>query len=287
MIKPWNYNVLVTGATGFIGRRVVRLLEEAGTGVTVCAASTGHDLCEPGVLDQFRELPITHAINLAGRTFVPESWANPGTFYRCNTLATQQVLDFCREKRARLVHVSAYIYGAPKTLPIPETHPVVPNNPYAHSKWLAEELCRFYADHFGVAVTVLRPFNVFGPGQSEQFLIPTILRQARSGEAITVNDASPRRDYLHVDDFARACLKALDHPAGYALFNVGSGRSVSVAEVLELVKLHAPHHPEWRESGQVRVNEILDTVADISAITAQLDWQPRIGLEDFIASELS
>ena len=279
--------VLVTGATGFIGRRAVALLGAAGVQLHCCSASTGHDLERAGALDPFLGRGITHVIHLGGRTFVPDSWGDPGAFYRTNTLGTQQVLEFCRTTGARLVYVSAYVYGVPQRLPIAESHQVAPNNPYAHSKWLGEELCRFYAGQFGVQVTVLRPFNIFGPGQGADFLIPTILRQARTETLITVKDASPRRDYLHLDDFVTALERALESEAPFSLFNVGSGESVSVGELLDMVVRHSPRPLRWASSGEVRVNEIPDTAADISAIKDALQWSPQLALEDFLRSELT
>ncbi|ACH40717.1 NAD-dependent nucleoside diphosphate-sugar epimerase/dehydratase [Citrifermentans bemidjiense Bem] len=279
--------VLVTGATGFIGRHAVSLLESRGIATHSCARSTGCDLEQNGALAPFQGRGITHVIHLGGRTFVPHSWEDPGAFYRANTLGTQQLLDFCRISGARLVYVSAYVYGVPHTLPIAESHPVAPNTPYNHSKWLAEELCRFYADHFEVPVTVLRPFNIFGPGQGEDFLIPTILKQAKSGGTITVKDAAPRRDYLHVDDLAEALLLALDLEPRFSLFNVGSGRSISVGELLDMAVRYSPRPLCWQATGEIRVNEVPDTVADISAITRALGWLPRRTLEQFLKSELA
>ena len=279
--------VLVTGATGFIGRHTVSLLRGRGIGTHACARSTGCDLEETGALAPFHDRGITHVIHLGGRTFVPHSWEDPGAFYRANTIGTQHVLDFCRASGARLVYVSAYVYGVPRSLPIAESHPVAPNTPYNHSKWLAEELCRFYAAQFEVPVAVLRPFNVFGPGQGDDFLIPTILKQARSCGAITVKDAAPKRDYLHVDDLAEALLLALDLEPRFSLFNVGSGRSVSVGELLDMAVRYSPRPLSWQATGEVRVNEVPDTVADISAINKALDWSPRRTLQEFLRSELA
>jgi len=250
------------------------------------ATSTGQDIRNADSFEPFREKNITHVIHLAGRTFVPDSWITPDQFYEVNTIGTQHVLDFCRYNNARLIYVSAYVYGIPQVLPISEFHHASPNNPYAHSKWLGEELCRFYAQQFGVPITVLRPFNLFGPGQGSQFLIPTIINQARSKTVVTVKDISPKRDYLHIDDFVQSCIKSLQLNSRFSLFNVGSGYSVSVQELLDMVKKHSPHPFEWQSTGESRINEIPDTVADISAIQAALQWHPEKSLESFIRSEL-
>lgn len=287
MTESLTTTLLVTGANGFIGKRLVPALEQGGMTVYSCSASSGQDICNPAALSAFKDKGISQVIHLAGKTFVPDSWVTPDRFYEVNTLGTQHVLDFCRATGARLVYVSAYVYGIPQYLPISELHRVAPNNPYAHSKWLAEELCRFYAQHLGVAVTVLRPFNLFGPGQSGQFLIPTILKQAGTEAVIMVKDATPKRDYLHIDDFVRACIKSLRVTSRFSLFNVGSGHSVSVAELLDMVTRHASRPLTWQSTEQQRVNEIPDTIADISAIQAALQWRPEISLEDYVKAELA
>ena len=247
-------NILVTGATGFIGKCLVSNLERAGMTVYPFAMSMGQDVRDVDAFEPLKTKNISHVFHLAGRTFVPDSWEEPGQFYQVNTLGTQHVLDFCRAVHARLIYVSAYVYGIPKFLPISESHPVCPNNPYAHSKWLGEELCRFYSQHYGVHVTVLRPFNLYGPGQGKQFLIPTILQQARSKAVITVKDVTPKRDYLHIKDFVQSCIKSLQSNSQFSIFNVGSGCSVSVKELLDMVIKYAPHTLEWESTGEIRIN---------------------------------
>lgn len=286
MIDNLPANVLVTGATGFIGKHIVPCLEQAGVTVHPFASSTGQDIRNADAFDAYKDRRITNVIHLAGRTFVPDSWVTPGEFYEVNTQGTQHILDFCKKSGARLVYISAYVYGIPQVLPISEFHHASPNNPYAHSKWLGEELCRFYAQQFGVPVTILRPFNLFGPGQATQFLIPTILQQARSETVITIKDASPRRDYLHIDDFVRACIGALSLDSRFSLFNVGSGSSVSVGEVLDMVVQYSPRPLVWESTDEHRINEIPDTVADIGAIRAALHWKPEITLAEFIREQL-
>ena len=276
-------NILVTGATGFIGRRLVHRLEQSGNRVHRFARSLGNDILETGAFNPFLDKGVDIVFHLAGRIFVPDSWKNPAEFYAVNTLGTQHVLDFCSTTKARHIFVSAYIYGIPQYLPIDELHPVSPNTPYNHSKWLAEELCRFYAKEMGVRTVVLRPFNLYGPGQSDHFLIPTIVRQARRGDEIIVKDDAPRRDYLHVDDFVDACILSLEYSAlPFWVFNVGSEYSVSVREVIETAIRALGTHVNWRSAGKNRKNEIPDTIADCSAIKRALNWRPRMSFEEGI-----
>ncbi len=268
--------VIVTGARGFAGPHVVRALREAGCQVLERGRGDG-DLAEaPPDWPRAR-----HVVHLAGRTFVPDAWSDPAPFHRDNVVATSHVLDYCRASGASLVHVSSYVYGAPRHLPIGESHPVQPFNPYAESKIAAERAVEDYRARFGVAATVVRPFNLYGPGQNARFLIPTVVRQALDPalDAITVADDRPRRDYLHVRDLAALIVAALRAPMG-GLYNAGSGESHSVRDVAEQVGELTGRHKPLRITGPVRPNEILDVVADISHAAAALGWRPRISFRD-------
>ena len=268
--------VLVTGARGFVGPHVVRALRDAGWEVLERGRADG-DLAEARP-----SWPrARHVVHLAGRTFVPDAWSDPAPFQRDNVLATSHVLEYCRDAGASLVHVSSYVYGVPQRLPIDESHPLQPFNPYAESKIGAERAVEDYQTRFGVGATVVRPFNLYGPGQDARFLIPTIIRQALDPllDAITVADDRPRRDYLHVRDLAALIVAAVRAPMG-GLYNAGSGESHSVRDVAERVGDLTGRRKPLHVSGPVRPNEILDVVADVSRATTSLGWRPRISLTD-------
>lgn len=281
MPKNVSHRVLVTGASGFVGRALASRLEKAGHIVHQFLRSRGCDLLRPESFLPFVDASIDTVIHCAGLTFVPESWRNPAEFYAVNTLGTQHVLDFCRTVHARHIYISAYVYGIPRYLPIDEQHPVSPNNPYAHSKWLAEELSRFYATEMGVGTIIMRPFNLYGPGQNGNFLIPSIVKQACCGGEIVVKDTAPRRDYLHISDFVDACLLALNcRDMPFRIFNVGAGYSLSVLEIVETIARTAGNGIRWHSTGDVRNNEIPDTVADCTMIRNVLGWSPRLSFQD-------
>ena len=278
-------NILVTGSTGFVGTPLVNRLREMENVVYPFDRSLGDDVLNASDFDPFLDKEIDAVLHLAGLTFVPDSWKNPADFYLVNTLGTQHVLDFCKETKAHHIFASAYIYGIPQYLPIDEHHPVAPNNPYAHAKWLAEELCRFYALEMDVKSIVLRPFNLYGPGQPANFLIPMIIGQIQRGEEIVVKDDAPCRDYLHVDDFVNAlihCIKYFDLP--FRIFNVGSGHSLSVKEIVESAIRGSGTETTWRTTGITRKNEIPDTVANCNAIRRALNWHPIVSFDEGIRS---
>jgi nucleoside-diphosphate-sugar epimerase len=272
--------VLVTGATGFIGSMVVRALRAQGREVIALGHADG-DIADADTLARFHDAGIESVVHAAGRTFVPDSWDDPAGFLHTNAIGTARVLDFCRVTGARLTHISAYIYGRPETLPISEHAPIRANNPYAHSKHVAEQICHFHAESYGVPVTIIRPFNIYGPGQPEKFLIPTILSQVQRGGTITLLDLEPRRDYVFLPDVVDAILLAETRaPKGCETFNIGSGYSRSVRELVAEIQAVAGTALEVRDRGERRDNEIFDVVADISAARAFLGWNPRHSLAE-------
>jgi nucleoside-diphosphate-sugar epimerase len=277
--------VIVTGARGFVGSHVVRALRGAGCEVVEHRRADG-DLADGPPAGWPR---ATHVVHLAGRTFVPAAWNDPVPFRRDNVDATTHVLEYCRQVDASMVHVSSYVYGTPQRLPIDERHPLDPFNPYAESKILAERAVQDYQQQFGLRATIVRPFNLYGPGQDVRFLIPTIIRQAldHTCAAITVTDDRPRRDYLHVRDLAALIVTALRAPMG-GIYNAGSGESHSVRDIADRVGDLTGGRKPLQVTGPVRPNEILDVVADVSRAAAALAWRPLIsfadGLQDTIAS---
>lgn len=266
---------LVTGADGFVGRALVAALRGQGRQVVEHTIADG-DLAS--TIPSYDSLK--HVYHLAAKTFVPDSWREPAEFYRVNVQGTVNVLEMCRRQSASVTIVSSYVYGKPQQDPIPETHPLAAFNPYGHSKILAEQAGEYFREAFGLSVSILRPFNLFGPGQASSFLIPSILRQALDpgAQAIAVLDDRPRRDYLYIDDFVSLLLCFADGRSG--TFNAGSGVSHSVREVLEMVnRLLLVPKPIVCEGVQ-RPVEILDMRADISLASRSLGWRPAVSLQE-------
>lgn len=268
---------LITGGTGFLGRHLAAALARAGVEVVCTARSTGHDIMR----DDLPLEGVDHVFHLAAATGVPAAWTDPQATLLVNSHGTVRVLDQCRRVGCPVTFASTYIYGKPDRLPVSEEDPVHPSNPYSLSKLLAEESCRAFAGMYGLQVSVLRVFNIYGPWQDERFLVPLIVRQAMDtvSSEVVVQDLAPRRDYVHVDDVVRAFL-ATTRLSGFALFNVGSGVSHSVAEVIALACAAAGTHKTVRQTGAVRPADVPDTVADIRRIRGALGWSPRIGLAE-------
>jgi len=277
--------ILVTGATGFIGTKVVAALERQGK-VVVGISSRDCDITDiKEVLHLYQKsekkgIRLTHVIHLAGVIAVSRSWDEPEYFFKVNTTGTLNMLELCRQYGMSMTYISAYIYGQPDSLPIREDSQVKPNNPYAQSKYMAEELCRFYSANYKVKTSIIRPFNIYGPGQTTDFVIPLIIHQMKYEEEICVMDLAPKRDYVFVEDLADAIVKAVDKECYGEVINIGSGKSYSVAEVIDILQKLAGDNKRVCSKNQVRKNEMNNVVASIENAKMILDWEPRTSLEE-------
>jgi nucleoside-diphosphate-sugar epimerase len=150
-----------------------------------------------------------------------------------------------------------------------------------HSKILAESVCKFYSDNFDVKVNIIRPFNIYGPGQSDRFLIPEIILQTLSkAEEIKVQDLSPKRDFVYIDDLIDAIILSLNTEGNYNILNIGSGESYSVKEIIDLIQKIANTNKPVISNDNIRKNEIPDVIADISFAKEKLNWNPKFSFED-------
>jgi nucleoside-diphosphate-sugar epimerase len=277
-----NDAVLVTGADGFIGTHLVKALRAVGHIVFTHSTRQG-DIASCNLSFE----SVGHVFHLAARTFVPDSWSASRSFYEVNLLGTVNVLEFCRTCGASLTLMSSYVYGRPARLPISEDEPLQAFNPYSHTKILAEETSRYYQRQFRVPVTIIRPFNIYGPGQDRRFLIPTILAQAINPQAaaIVVVDLRPRRDYIFISDLTDLLISTAFRREG-GTFNAGSGSSRGVDEVIAMVNQLLPVPKAVRSEGRLRPDEVFDVVADISRARHEFAWEPRVTFPDGLRETL-
>lgn len=273
--------ILVTGSSGFIGSALVKQLREKGHEVTEFDVGQG-DITSAHSLLPYTDKGIHHVFHLAGKTFVPESWKNPFGFYQVNVMGTVNSLEFCRKTDIPLTYLSSYLYGEPDYLPIDENHPVKSYNPYSHSKVMADFTCQFYARHYDVPITIFRPFNAYGPGQPNQFLINEIISSVMNPAipVVEVMDLRPKRDYIYIDDLVRALILSMGKPHG--IYNLGSGYSKSVEEIILLVLKYTGICKAYHSKAEMRPNEIFDLFADIRKAGRELEWFPEISFEDGI-----
>ncbi|HJN75703.1 MAG TPA: GDP-mannose 4,6-dehydratase [Myxococcota bacterium] len=283
--------VLVSGGAGFVGAATVRLLLAEGHDVVVLDdLSTGRrDVLREDVVfhhgDVRDQLACRRAVqgcdalvHLAALSAVPESFVEPVRFDSVNDGGTASILDAAWGAGVRRVVLasSAAVYGEGGSRPLREEDPFDPRSPYAASKVGMEALGRVYA-HRGVHVGLLRYFNVFGPGASANSVVPRFVLRARAGLPFEIEgDGEQLRDFIHVEDVARANVLALRRSAGTV--NIGSGRATSIRELADAIGVLFGSPGVRRVGG--REHDLRKSVADVRRARRHLGWSPRIELEE-------
>lgn len=271
--------IVISGSRGFIGTHLVnRLKSSKSFEIVEVDFETGFDLRDWDKMKSVTDFQLF--IHLANKIFVPDSYTDPHNFYQTNFLTTLNALELCRINNAKLIFLSSYVYGNPNTLPIDENHSLQSFNPYSNSKIICEQLCKGYYDDFNVPLVVLRPFNLYGPGQNKNFLVPRIIEQIKSGK-IELDDPRPKRDLLYIDDFIDLFEVIIKQGfEGFEIFNVGSGSSLSVEEVVNTILNLTKINAQVNFKNIYRQNEVLDTIANIDKINKYFNWLPGKSFKD-------
>ena len=230
--------------------------------------------------------------HLAGQPHVPQSWADPAGTFHDNTAMTINLLESVRAVApgARVVLVaSGEMYGPPERLPVDESAPLRPQNPYAVSKVATETIGQFYADAHGLHVVRARAFNHAGPGQPPIYAISSFARQVATGlladdDPVRVVTGNPdaRKDYTDVRDVVEAYRLLADAPPD--AYNVCSGRSIGIAEIVQrLGSVAGVAVDHVVDDALVRRHEVTEIRGARDRITAVTGWEPRIPLETTLA----
>ncbi|MCD1296101.1 UDP-glucose 4-epimerase [Methanocella sp. CWC-04] len=285
-------NVLITGASGFIGRYLVDALLEKGANVTGLTMSspdpsdrnirwvTGDITDRGSIKDVCEDIDVVY--HLAAISNVPKSIQNPLLTFNTNTFGTVNLLEEARlSGNVKFVYISsAHVYGPPKYLPVDESHPLNPREPYAASKIASENIVQAYGNAYGLDYAIIRPFNVFGPGQDESFLIPGVIAQALRNKEIKVGNTEPTRDFLFVKDCVGGFLAIAEKGSG--IFNIGSGNEIRISNVVEKIRdLIDSSIPIKSDESRIRGGkvEIPRMCANIEKLNG-LGWYPEIGFDE-------
>ena len=266
--------VLVTGSRGFIGKQVIKRLKKSEI-LTDLIDSKRIDLKN---IEEVMKLNASDVvIHLGGKTTKGLEWDE---YFNNNVLGTLNILEYCITKKIKkMIFVSSYVYGKPKYLPIDEEHPIDPHNAYTKSKYLAEQLCEFYAKNSDLNIIILRPFNIFGKTLPDGFLISNLLKSIQTNEKITIVNKDSKRDFLHIDDFVDIILKIKDYNFKFEVFNVGSGKSYSFNEVIKKIEKSSfkKLNLQYEENKESFIGEI---TADISKLNNKIKWVSKISFDE-------
>ena len=307
MANNWqNLPVLVTGAGGFIGSRLVqRLVEQCAR---VRAFVRYNSRADFGLLKQLPaqtlaqleifagDLRDAHALALAAEGIhlvfhlgalisIPYSYLHPDEVVESNILGTLNVLQACRTHGCCLVHTStSEVYGSALTVPITEAHPLQGQSPYSASKIGADKLVESFYRAYGVQAVTVRPFNTYGPGQSARAVIPAIITQALTQDVINLGNLEAKRDFTYLDDTVDGFIKAAEAGGVQGeTFNLGTGTEISIGELAQLViKLVGRPVQIAVDAERLRpeASEVTRLLSDNSKARQLLGWQPQTTLSD-------
>lgn len=296
-----SYTWVVTGGAGFIGTHMVReLLKQKQRVVVLDNVADVHAAALAPLLREIRFIRgdvrdfdavlnalkgADYALHLAALVSVPESVDNPQKTMDVNVCGTSNVLLAARVQRVKrvLLASSCAVYGNNPAIPYTEDSKVDIQSPYALSKYMGTRLCKMYWDLYGVETVALRYFNVYGPGQSAQSSYAAVIAKfidlARRGQPFTIEwDGRQTRDFTFVQDIVNATLLAAIKGTPGEIYNVASGKSCSLLELLEhLDRLNGTALP--RVFLDKRKGDVKNSSADISKIGA-LGFIPRTSLQE-------
>lgn len=304
--------VLITGVSGFVGRHLATACGRAGAEVV----GVGRAPVEESLRDQLhnygradlndaeaiarvvRQTRPDRVFHLAAEASVDASWRAPGETIANNLTTSQHLLQAVRDHAPDagvLISCSGEEYGTvpDARLPVTESEPLRPQNPYAVSKAAVDLLGSFYADAHGLAVVRTRAFNHCGPGQSDAYVVAALASQVAGAEAagrsvirVTSGDLRPRRDFTDVRDIVRAYWLASELAAP-GVYNVCSGHSIAIADILMMLAAESGLDVEQRtDPDRIRKHEVMDVRGSHEKLTGATGWQPEIPLEQTLRDTL-
>jgi len=300
--------ILVTGVAGFIGSKVSEMLLEEGD--EVVGADNLNDyydtrlkLWRLDILKKnnnfgfyqidienysdlkliFQEHSLDAVINLAARAGVRYSLENPFIYLSTNAGGTLNLLELCKEyKVTKFILASTSSLYAGQKLPFKEELPVnTPLSPYAATKKAAEAMAYTYHYLYGIDITILRYFTVYGPGGRPDMSIFRFIKWIMEGSPLEVfGDGSQERDFTYIDDIAEGTVKALK-PSGYEIINLGNNHPHKLSEAINLIEKYTGKEARFKYK-EFHKADMKATWADIGKARKLLGWQPEVSLEEGI-----
>jgi len=301
-LKLKGKNVVVTGGAGFIGSALTRelLKREAhvivydsflyGTKSNLTEIEDRLEIVNGDVLSwkmykTLKRFKVDYVFHLAAEPYIPKCYDNPEKFFDVNVKGTINVLTACKIFNVkRIVHFSSSeVYGTAKYVPMDEEHPTLPLSTYAVSKLTADRICYVFNREHDIPVIILRPFNCYGPRETQPYVIPEIISQLSRGRLLELGNLNAQRDFTYVGDTVRGAVDLLtsDLPNGEAV-NLGSDRAYSVkdlayriANTLNLEDIKVKVDPS-----RLRPCDVELLRCDYKKAKAYIDWEPTIDIDE-------
>lgn len=307
--------ILVTGACGFIGSHLVEELLEQGAIVTALVyynsfnnwgwldnldkkkkesikVVSGDIRAPDSMKEVFKDCEIV--FNLAALIAIPYSYISPYSYFKTNVEGTLNLLQLAREHNVeKVLQIStSEIYGTAKYVPIDENHPAQAQSPYSASKIGSDAVATSFYKSFDLPITIIRPFNVFGPRQSARAVIPTIITQILSGQKeISLGSPLPTRDFTYVKDTVSGIRRIAqsDDSTGKTI-NLGSGREISIGELANLIKVITGSEVEFKFKVEERMrpgsSEVERLLCDNKLLIETVNWSPNGKLREGLSKTI-
>ena len=297
-----NKKILITGADGFIGSHLTEKLALMGCDVrAMCLYNSFNswgwlDSIDKKllkkievVLGDVRDIKsvtkacknVDYVFHLASLIAIPHSYNSPYSYLRTNAEGTMNILEACIDTKVqKIVHTStSEVYGDIRKMPISETDKIFAKSPYSATKIAADQIAASYYSSFGLPVTTVRPFNTYGPRQSNRAIIPTIITQILDGKKqIKLGSLYPTRDFSYIDDTVNGFVAAaVSNKSTGETFNIGTGYEISVGELFEVInKLCDSNSKIKTENIRVRPksSEVHRLKADNRKAKKIINWKP-------------
>lgn len=294
---------IVTGGAGFVGSHIVKKLSQQNHEVIV------FDNLNTGKLSNLENVKnfsfqnedirnyeflekvcdgVDGIFHQAALASVPDSFKNPEEYRQVNVVGTENIFKIGKKLNIKIVYASSSsVYGNPILLPIKESHPRNPLNPYGQTKVDGEKLAEIYTTK-GVKITGLRYFNIFGENQSMTYagVITKFLEDIKKRKALRIfGDGTQLRDFIYVDDVVDANLKIMESDIDEIFFNVGTGNAISINELAKMILKIADLDVELIYTKALE-GDVKTSQADITLIRKYTSWKPKVKLKEWLEQHI-
>lgn len=305
MIDLFESKFLVTGSAGFIGSHLTEALLKKGCKVKALVKyNSRSDIGFLSEIENDKNLEIVFGdvrdpfaveglvsdcdavFHLAALIGIPYSYIAPQSYVETNVTGTLNILEAAKKHKIKKVVVTSTseVYGTALHTPMSETHPLQAQSPYSASKISADMMATAYSKSFSLPVSIVRPFNTFGPRQSMRAVIPTIINQALKGDIVNLGDVSTVRDFNYIDNTILGFIAAMERGKSTAeVYNISSGTGITIQNTANKIFEIIGKDVEIRtvsERIRPKKSEVLNLIGDSSKARTELDWKPTISFEN-------
>ena len=299
--------VLVTGANGFIGSHLSERLINLGAKITVLLEYNpnnylGHlkflqknmlsemeqilgDVRDPELIKKIVKGKDT-IFHLGALVSVPYSFINPREVFEVNAEGTLNILLAARDQEVNKIVTTSTseVYGTALYTPIDENHPLQAQSPYAASKIAADKIAESFYKTYNLPVATIRPFNTYGPRQSDRAIIPTIIIQALKKSTINIGSTTPRRDLSYVSDAVDGFMKIAESKESIGqVINIGLGEDISIGELIKMILLIMGKEMKiisTEKRKRPKKSEVMRLLCDNSKAKNIVNWMPKVSLKE-------